>query len=723
MIENKRFKDKLAGKVRFPEDISSKRTLNGAVFRSPVPYGRIREIILPEIPEQITVIKASDIPGSNRISVPGGTMPLLADQFVIFPGEPVVLAAGPDPEELAAFMKEIKVEIEELQRWEIPEKPEDFILSRMIVKGDPEEAMLQGSMVFDSDFSTPMQAHMATPYSSAYIRPEGQKFIISSSTQWPTNVIQNCAAVTGVPRDRFTLKLNPAGKTLDSKLWMPSVVAAQATLLAQKSKRPVRLVYSAAEDYLCSPRRIPVSWKYRAAVDDSGKLTALIISFLMDTGSSSMLTSEILDRICIGSAGIYQCRNIRVTGRAYRSNNPPLGAFSGLGLAQSFFAVESMADRIAEDFITRQKEEIRRLTADAVESGDETKLKSARSRTTIDPALWRIRNVLIKGNTYLSGGKLKKNTSIPQLMETLLKESDYTRKYAAFANALSNRNKAGALSIRRKGIGIAAAYMGSNFLRRDRGLFASTVICRLDKEGKLTVTTPYVPDNYVLLKVWKQSASRILGIAEDNVEIVGDEENRIPLAGPATLSRNVTVNTKLLEQCCEQIKKKRFRDPLPLEVKRTFNNSPSRKWDTETFTGHPFQDLSWGTCAVEVEIDEVTFSALIRKVWLSLDCGLILNGNSAVAEVESEVMQAIGWCSVENCRENSGDYTVPGIDLLPEINITFDQSSSRVPNALGGLVLNSLPAAFRNAVSQAVGKQLTSLPVRPEDIYVALEGQ
>lgn len=723
MIETKRLKDKMAGRIRFPEDISSKRTLIGAVLRSPLKHGEITNIEIPKVPDQIVIICASDIPGNNRISVPGGNMPLLARKEVTYRGEAVLLAAGPDKEELENFLQTIKIDYSPLPEWKYKEDDDlDGMPSRIIVKGNPVEAMENVELKTESDFSTPFQAHRATPHLSVHVKTEGQKFTINSSTQWPTNVIQNCAAVTGLNRSNFSVKLNSLGRSLDSKIWMPSLIAAQAVLLAQKSKRPVSLAYSEEETMLCAPGRIPARFHYEAGLDRSGKLNSLIVDFRIDTGSHVMLTAEILDRIVMGTAGVYQCRNIKVSGKTYKTNKPPLGAFSGMGLAQAFFALESMIDIQISRFIQWQKTEIESLKRNAVETEDEGKLKSALTRTTIDPALWRSKNFLIKGNTYLSGGKLKKDPPLNKLLTRLVKASDFTRKYAAFANAQSKLIKKGSCPFARKGMGIATSYMGSNFLRRERGLFSSSVIGILDKEGKLTLVTTSVPDNYALLKLWKMIASHILSIEEKDIEIKSDEENLITTAGPSTLSRNVTVTTRLVTQACEQIKKRRFRDPLPLIVKKTYKNSSSRRWDTEKFVGAPFQELSWGGAAVEVEIDEMTYSPIVRKVWFSIDCGQILDRDSALAQVESELMIALGWCMTEE-PEKLRNRQLPGVENLPEIHIDFLESSSRSANALGGLVLNCFPAAFRNALSLAAGTQFTTLPVRPEDIYTALENR
>ena len=729
MIEHKRFKEKLAGKVRFPEDISSKRTITAKVVRSTISHGNIKSIEIPEIPDSITVIGAKDIPGANRISVTDGFVPLLAENKVMYKGEAILLTAGPDEEELINFINSIKIEYEELEKLTIPEDQEHFVSSRMIVKGDPEEVMKQGWQIFHSKMETHSQEHLSTPILSAYAKTEGQKIVVNSSTQWPSNVWQNISIVTGLSKNNITIKANSIGKSLDSKIWMPSVVSAQAALLSIKSKKPVRLVYTAQEDFLCSPKRVPLTFKYKAAIDESGKLTSLIISFLMDTGSSKMMTDEILDRICMGSAGIYQCRNIKVTGKAYLSNKAPMGAFSGFGLAQAFFASERMATIICERLKKIQKKEIENLLEEAVQLSDENKLKSARSRTTTDPTIWRERNFLIKGNTFLSGGKLKKSPPINAILSQLITESDFSRKYAAYSNAYQNRNRMQSRPTGRRGIGLATSYMGNNFLRRERGLNSATVICKLDKEGKLTIITSSVPDNFVLLKLWKQFATEILSIDVENIEILNDEANAIPISGPSTLSRNVTVKTRLLIQCCEQIKKKRFRDPLPLEVKKSFKHSASRKWDIETFTGLPFQELSWGACTVEVEINKNTYIPFIRNISLAIDCGMLLNRDNAHAEVESEIMQAIGWCSLENLpydgrslrNSDIANYSLPGIKNLPDHSVKFMEYNSKIAKGLGGIVLNTLPAAYCSAVSQATGHDFTSLPIQPHQIFSALE--
>jgi len=77
------------------------------------------------------------------------------------------------------------------------------------------------------------------------------------------------------------------------------------------------------------------------------------------------------------------------------------------------------------------------------------------------------------------------------------------------------------------------------------------------------------------------------------------------------------VITKLIERSCVELRKLRFREPLPITVRRAYRAPKAEVWNGTVLDGSPFSKLSWGASVVEVEIDPIDFNPLIRGVWLA----------------------------------------------------------------------------------------------------------
>jgi CO/xanthine dehydrogenase Mo-binding subunit len=180
-----------------------------------------------------------------------------------------------------------------------------------------------------------------------------------------------------------------------------------------------------------------------------------------------------------------------------------------------------------------------------------------------------------------------------------------------------------------------------------------------------------------------------------------------------------------VERACEAIKKQRFRDPLPITVRRFYHPSRGGAWGSEIqYDENSLSLLSWGSAVVEAEIDPIEYIPRVRGIWLAVDGGPILAENRAKRNLTLLSIQALNWASRENVvykngeilPEDIGNYSLPLPEEIPPVTIDFQWSDGN-PRGLGELPFSTVPAAYAQAVSQAMDHHFTKLPIGSAEIW------
>ncbi|MFP4382683.1 MAG: xanthine dehydrogenase family protein molybdopterin-binding subunit [Spirochaetia bacterium] len=674
--------------------------LFGITLRSKIAAGKVQSITFPELSEDMTVVLPDDIPGKNRIQVFGSGMPVLAKE-VRYRGEPIALIAGKEPAEIRRVLEGTAVEYDESDPVFYYEHyiPEQTVITREKIVGDPAGGMKKSSQSVEGEYRTGYQEHFYSEPNGAFAVWEGRgkkkKMKIYSSTQWAYHVKETAAEVCGFGNTDLSVEVTDIGVTLEGKSWYPSLIAAHAALLALKSGTNIKFILGREEDFLYSPKRNPVLIRHKTGLDPNGSLEAMEIDITVNTGAYPFFIEEIISRMMISAAGIYDCRNLRITGTAVSTNLPPLGGASGFGFPQAFFAIETHISRIAE----------------TVQS---------------DPVEWRTANLLREGGKSVTGMKLTEDPLEGSILEKIARESDFKRKHAAFELQKKRRNSFNTLNREAGGIGIAFAFQGSGFHGTGEEQRNFSVKLQLTGDSKVKILTSAVSVNSVVSNLWKDIVVGILGILESDVEIVKTNTANVPDSGPSILSRNITILTRMVESCCNSIQRQRFRKALPLEVKRTYKLPRSVKWNEDSLSGVPFPQTAYCCTAVEVEVNPQTYIPLIKGIWIAINGGKIFNIAGAKETVESTIYSSFGWAMEERILFKQG--AIPE-DLaftyfgniareLPEPHIYFinpDQKGN--PRGIGDLPFSCVPAAFTAAVAQATGRYLDRIPATPELIH------
>ncbi len=154
------------------------------------------------------------------------------------------------------------------------------------------------------------------------------------------------ARVLGIDPDRVTVELVSNGGAFGGKEDMSN--QAHAALAAWILGRPVKCTLSREESFRMHPKRHPIRLEYWASCDADGRLTALKVRGIGDSGAYASVGMKVLERAAGHACGPYRWAAIDVETIAVRTNNPVCGAFRGFGANQAQFATEGVLDRLAE---------------------------------------------------------------------------------------------------------------------------------------------------------------------------------------------------------------------------------------------------------------------------------------------------------------------------------------------------------------------------------------
>jgi CO/xanthine dehydrogenase Mo-binding subunit len=683
----------------FLEDIYPKDLLYAVTVRSPIAKGRLKHIEFPEMPENYYTVTAKDIPGANRFEKT--SMPILADGNLSYIGEPVAIILGGDKSKLEKFGSMCKVVAdEEKPVFSCEETEGDVFAKREIQIGNPYEVLQDQGRIVTGSYSTGIQAHWyaesagaVTWYKNEYSKDAKNVLIVRTATQWPHHVKRSIVRMLDIDPSTVSIEPTLLNLHMDGKFWFPSLIACHAALGTFISKRPVRLILNRDEDFYFSPKRAQTNFDIVSTIDENGNISASEVDISVNLGAYGINSEEMLDQVCLGSIGNYNMGNVKVAARVCRTNIPPQGPFSGFGLSHGLFAIERHVSLISD-------------------------------MVNFDPAQWR--NSHINSNIIPPFKNLPTGASGSEILNSTAKISDYYRKWASYELLRQTyKGKSEEKGESPRGIGIALGFQGNSLLYNNDNPY--NVEATLTKESVLKIKTGICSsEDYD--KIWGKVAAGIMSVKPNVVQVIG---TGAPDCGPSCASRNITAVTKAVERCCYAIRRQRFHNPLPITVRRSIKPQKGELCEG-LFPPHPgksmdisgFSKLGTACAVVEVSIDLSECIPKIRGVWLGVDGGKIISINRAKRSLTRSIVQALGWAFTECIEYANGilprnqyaNFTIPSPVDVPPINIDFFSQGTEV-KGIGELPFTCIPAAFLQAVSQAMDHSFKSIPIKRKEIW------
>ena len=503
---------KARGEFAFAGDLWAEGMLWGQALRSPHPSARIRSIDIGAalaLPGVFAVLTADDVP-VNRYGLEHRDQPVLAGDVVRYAGEPVACVAADHPDTARRACAAIVVDYEVLtpvvdaeEALTGPALHSDGNVFRELTirRGD---VATMGPVVVEGTYEVGMQdqAFMG-PEAGLAVPAEDGGVDLVVSTQWLHNDRDQVAECLGLPTDKVRLSLGGVGGAFGAREDVSLHV--HACLLAQRTGRPIKIVYSRAESFLGHVHRHPARIWMRHSCDDDGTLRTFEARILLDGGAYRSSSYHVVANAACFSAGPYRVPAALVEAFGVRTNNPPCGAMRGFGAVQSCFAHESQMDKLAQ-------------------------------ATGLDPVEIRLRNALRTGDQLLTGQVI--DGTLP--VERVLREcAALPMPDAAADDPLARPGGAGrttdAVDVRR-GVGYAVGF--KNLMYAEGYMDGSTARCHLE-DGLATITCAAAEVGQGFVTLAQQIARTILGV--DDV-LLAPPDTLIGSAGSTSASRQTTMS-------------------------------------------------------------------------------------------------------------------------------------------------------------------------------------
>ncbi|HLJ93229.1 MAG TPA: molybdopterin cofactor-binding domain-containing protein, partial [Gemmataceae bacterium] len=322
---------------------------------SPLAHARIRSIDVSAAVRQAGIIAAytfADVPGQNTFGPVFHDEELLAQAVCHYIGQPIVVLAGTSKQALQAAKAAVRLALDPLPAVLTIEDAiaqQQFIgPTRRIQRGDVAAAFATAEHFLEGTFQSGGQEHFYLEAQAALAIPgEGGQLTIQSSTQNPTEIQIVVAHCLGLQQNQVVCVCRRMGGGFGGKETQAAQPALLAALVAFKTKRPARMVFSTDQDMQVTGKRHPYLAHYRVSFTADGEITGLKTEFFSDGGFSTDLSLAVMERTLLHADNAYFIPNIEVTGTVCRTNQPSNTAFRGFGGPQAVATIENIIEEIA----------------------------------------------------------------------------------------------------------------------------------------------------------------------------------------------------------------------------------------------------------------------------------------------------------------------------------------------------------------------------------------
>jgi CO/xanthine dehydrogenase Mo-binding subunit len=711
--------DKVTGRARFPGDLYMDEMLYIKVLFSERPHARIVSIDTSEavkVPGVVAILTHKDVP-VNEYGLIYKDQPALSSDKVrsIFDRVALVIAKTQRAARRARDL--VRVEYEDLPVLTDPREamrpgaptvhetwPDNIQSHQRIRKGDVEAVFARDDVVIvEEDYFTPHQEH-------AYLQPEaGIGFIdeqgrvtVHSAGQWNHDDQHQIAHMLDLPNDQVRVIYAPAGGAFGGRedMSVQHLLALVAFCLDKRGiRQPVKVIWDRKESVRGHHKRHPYYMHFKSAASLDGKMLAVEGTLIADIGAYSSSSSAVLNNAVSIAYGAYEVPNVKLDGYNVFTNNLVCGAFRGFGSLQATFGAESQMSRLA-------------------------------AALKMDPMVFRLKNALREGSVLATQSVIPPAVSIRETMMHAAEAAGWTDEGKPQPDGESAAHLL-------QGIGVASGY--KNVCYSFGFPEKASARCELYGNGAIERAVVKIGISEVgqgTLGVMGQIAAETLGVAYDQVQVVTEDTSEVPEAGSCSASRGTFMGGNAVKAACQAALEAWEAGERPVITERTYRPRPTSMYDPETGACDPHVTYGYGTQIVNVEVNTETGEVRLKEVWAAHDVGQAVNPLHVEGQIQGAISQAQGWTLLEDFIMQDGqvrtksyaDYLIPTVYDIPDaihplvLEIADPQGPYGV-RGLGEMPMLVLAPAILDAIHDATGIWFNKLPVKAEDVLLALKAR
>jgi CO/xanthine dehydrogenase Mo-binding subunit len=712
--------DKVTGRSRFPGDLNVENALYIKVLFSDRAHARLVSIdtsAAEQVPGVVAVLTHQDVP-VNEYGLIYKDQPALCGDKVRTVFDRVALVIAETQRAAGQGRDLISVEYEDLpvvtdprqamnpgapvihDRW-----PDNVQSHQRIRKGDVEAIFARDDVVVvEADYHTPHQEHayLQPEAGIGYIDTEG-RVTVHSAGQWSHDDLHQIAHMLDLPLEQVRVIYAPAGGAFGGRedMSVQHLLALAAYFLDRRGiRRPVKAVWDRKESFRGHHKRHPYYMYYRTAASRDGQLLAVEARLIADIGAYSSSSTAVLNNAVSIAYGAYDVPNVKVDGYNVFTNNIVCGAFRGFGALQATFGAEMQMAKLADAL-------------------------------GMDPVVFRLKNALHEGAVLATQSVIPAGVSVRETLLHAAEAAGWTEEGKPQAEGTDATGRL------RRGIGVATGYKNVcySFGFPDK----STARCELFGEGEVeraVVKTGVSEVGQGVLAAMGQIAAETLGLAYDQVQVINEDTSEVPEAGSCSASRLSFMAGNAVKLACEAALEVWRSGERPAVAERTYRPRPTSMFDPDTGACDPHVTYGYGTQIAEVEVDQDTGQVHLKKVWAAHDVGQAINPLHVEGQIQGAISQAQGWTLIEDFITEDGqlrtrsyaDYCIPTVwDVPDEIHpLILELADPQGPygvRGLGEMPMLVLAPAILDAIHDATGIWFSRLPVKAEDVLLALKAR
>ncbi len=710
--------------------------LYGKILRSPYPHARINKIdfdAAAKMPGVRACLTGYDTPDRPYGIVVDDELPL-ASELVRYIGDEVAAVAAVDYATAEKACRLFQVEYDELPAVFDPREalekgapqiheqfPGNLAWERNLVRGDIDKAFREADLIVENTFRVP-------PVHSTYLEPtvcvavndpyEG--LILHTAVQSPDAVRAIIAPVIGLPISKVRIVGPVMGGGFGGRVYGNLKLYIIASLLAMKTGFPVKMQLTREEEFLVGRPMIGAEMHLKMALSSDGTILAREADIITDNGAYSAQAPWVSKTLSERNDSVYRFKAIKTRVRLAYTNKVPTGQYRAYGNQAANFATESLLDMAAV-------------------------------RLGLDPLELRLNNCVRSGDTTVHGLQIK-SCGLADCLKAAAQEVGW-----------HNRKKD-------CGYGISAAIHSNGSVVFNKDLRGAAALARLELDGRISIFSGEQDYGQGTHATYTLIAARALDLEPELITLHTRDTLSAPYSMGALGMRQTTIGGNAIKLAAEALREKIVKTAAalveePVVMENGFVGSSSGKVVELSLIAYHYHSLTsglnlvgegkyvpgvsnydesgYGNIAVTysfaahaavVEVDKTTGAVSVHKIAAAHDSGRIINKISALGQVFGGVTQGLGMSSYEGYLFDQGrvvnaslaDYRIPtSLDVPDIVPVFIEQEDPEGPygaKGLGEIVQIPVIGAVANAIANASGARVTTLPITAEKVFLTLSG-
>ena len=729
---------KVTGRAEYVHNLRLPGMLYGKIFRSTVAHGRIKRIdvsaaqALAGVYRVITSREVREVIPDPYYGPAFHDQPILAIDKVHYVGEPVAVVLASDPhvaeeavhlitaeyDELPAVYDEVeamtsKAIVHDVLRpaGTFPDlkhlkdrKNTNVALDFRLRRGDAAGAMKKAAHVFEHRFSTQQVMHTPLEPLVSVAESTESSLTIHTASQSPSFVRIEIARLLGWPENRVRVRVPFLGGGFGAKLYIK--LEALVSVLSLIARRPVKISLTMEEQFFTITKHAS-TFRIKSGVSKDGKVLARECEVWWNGGAYADIGPRVTQKSGFTAPGPYDIEHVAVDSYALYTNLPPAGALRGFGIPQLVWAYEGHTDLMAREL-------------------------------GIDPIEFRRRNLLREGRPQATGTVMK-DAALEKVLERISVLMEWEKPFDRGTGTV------------KKGRGIAIGFKACV------SPTTSLAAVNVNADGSCIVYCSTADMGQGSDTAMAQIAGEVLHMAAESITVVHSDTDVTPYDMATLGSRSLFHMGNAVKLAAEDALNKlnvlrkelglAADCPIPDIFKKKYGMQagnvagsgsyiPSYKSpDANGLTDNATPFWMVGASGVEVEVDTETGKVRLARLVNVADVGTPINPKIVETQLSGAAIMQLGFTLHEKMQFDAqgqlrnasfAEYKIPGLLDLPKEIVNEAVTAEQRTGPFGGKGVGEsgtfgVSPAIANAIHDAVGVRLTSLPLNPESIWEKLK--